>query len=49
MESRNPGGNQRGGPHREAADAMAARWKNPIKGVGWYLQAKKDFKALPEQ
>lgn len=34
--------------HQDAADAMAARWKNPIKGMGWYLQAKKDFKALPE-
>jgi len=33
--------------HREAADAMAGRWKRPIAGMKWYRQAKKDFAALP--
>lgn len=35
--------------HREAADAMAGRWKRPISGMKWYRQAKKDFAALPER
>jgi hypothetical protein len=34
--------------HEPAAKAMAGRWKNPIKGMGWYRQTKKDFAALPE-
>lgn len=34
--------------HEEAAKAMKGRWKNPIAGMGWYRQAKKDFAALPE-
>jgi len=34
--------------HQEAADAMKARWKNPIKGMGWYRNAKKAFADLPE-
>jgi hypothetical protein len=34
--------------HEDAASAMAGRWKNPVKGMGWYRQAKKDFAALPE-
>ena len=34
--------------HKDAADAMKARWKNPIKGMGWYRKTKKDFAALPE-
>lgn len=33
--------------HRPAADAMKGRWRNPIKGLGWYRQAKRDFAALP--
>ena len=32
--------------HKEALIAMQARWKNPIKGMGWYLKTKKDFAAL---
>jgi len=24
---------------------MKGRWKNPIKGMGWYNQVKKDFAA----
>lgn len=34
--------------HESAAAAMKGRWKNPIKGMGWYRQAKKDFAALPQ-
>ena len=34
--------------HQEAAKAMQGRWKNPIAGMGWYIQTKKDFAALPE-
>ena len=34
--------------HEAAREAMKGRWKNPIKGMGWYRQAKKDFAALPE-
>lgn len=33
--------------HQEAADAMKARWRNPIKGMGRYKSPKK-FAALPE-
>jgi hypothetical protein len=28
---------------------MKGRWKNPIAGMGWYRQAKRDFAALPEE
>ena len=34
--------------HEEAAKAMKGRWKNPVKGMSWYRQAKKDFAALPD-
>lgn len=34
--------------HQSALGAMQGRWKNPIKGMGWYRQVKRDFKALPE-
>ena len=34
--------------HADARTQMQARWKNPIKGMGWYLATKKDFAALPE-
>jgi len=34
--------------HEEAAKAMKGRWKNPIAGMGWYRQAKKDFTALAD-
>jgi hypothetical protein len=34
--------------HHQAAKEMKGRWRNPIKGMGWYKQAKKDFAALPE-
>jgi hypothetical protein len=31
-----------------AAKEMKGRWRNPIKGMGWYRQAKRDFAGLPE-
>jgi hypothetical protein len=34
--------------HKPALDAMKGRWKNPIKGMGWYVRTKKAFGALPE-
>lgn len=34
--------------HAEAAAAMKARWRNPIKGMGWYTATKKAFAELPE-
>lgn len=34
--------------HKSALEAMKARWKNPIKGMGWYRNTKKTFAALPE-
>jgi hypothetical protein len=34
--------------HQAAHEAMKGRWKNPIKGMGWYRHTKKDFAALPE-
>lgn len=34
--------------HEQALKDMQGRWKNPIKGMGWYLQTKKDFASLPE-
>lgn len=34
--------------HRSALEMMKSRWKNPIKGMGWYISTKKAFAALPE-
>ena len=34
--------------HEQAAKEMKGRWKNPIKGMGWYKKAKSDFARLPE-
>jgi hypothetical protein len=34
--------------HADAREQMAKRWKNPVRGLGWYRQTKKDFAALPE-
>jgi hypothetical protein len=34
--------------HERASKEMKARWKNPIKGMGWYKKAKSDFAQLPE-
>jgi hypothetical protein len=34
--------------HELASKEMKARWKNPVKGMGWYRKAKKDFAGLPD-
>ena len=34
--------------HKSALKKMKGRWKNPISGMGWYRQIKRDFAALPE-
>jgi hypothetical protein len=34
--------------HEDAAKAMKGRWKNPLKGMGWYKDTKRAFAALPE-
>jgi predicted small metal-binding protein len=34
--------------HQGASKEMKARWKNPIRGMGWYKKTKSDFAALPE-
>jgi predicted secreted protein len=34
--------------HEDALKEMKGRWKNPIKGMGWYRTAKRDFAGLPE-
>ena len=34
--------------HKSALKMMKGRWKNPIKGMGWYMKTKKTFSALPE-
>jgi hypothetical protein len=34
--------------HEPALNDMKGRWKNPVGGMGWYRQAKRDFRALPE-
>jgi len=35
--------------HENALKEMKGRWKNPIKGMGWYKRAKADFAELPEE
>ncbi len=34
--------------HKTALQEMQGRWKNPIKAMGWYMNTKKAFSALPE-
>jgi predicted small metal-binding protein len=34
--------------HAVALSSMKGRWKNPISGMGWYRQVKRDFAALPD-
>jgi predicted small metal-binding protein len=34
--------------HEDALKAMKGRWKNPIKGMGWYKDTKRQFAELPE-
>lgn len=35
--------------HAAALQEMKGRWKNPIKGMGWYRRAKQDFAALSDE
>ncbi|MEZ5373484.1 MAG: DUF1059 domain-containing protein [Microthrixaceae bacterium] len=35
--------------HEPARKAMKGRWRNPIKGMGWYKDTKAAFAALPEE
>jgi hypothetical protein len=32
--------------HETALKEMKGRWKNPVKGMGWYRHAKRDFAGL---
>jgi hypothetical protein len=34
--------------HEPALQEMKGRWKRPVSGLKWYVQAKRDFAALPE-
>jgi predicted small metal-binding protein len=34
--------------HEPAREDMKGRWRNPVKGMGWYRSTKKAFAALPE-
>jgi hypothetical protein len=34
--------------HEDALKEMKGRWRNPIKGMGWYRRAKQAFSDLPE-
>lgn len=34
--------------HEPARNDMKGRWKHPVKGMGWYKDAKRDFAALPD-
>ena len=34
--------------HKSASKMMANRWKNPLKGMGWYIKTQRAFAALPE-
>ncbi len=33
--------------HKSASKAMADRWKNPLKGMGWYIKTQRTFASLP--
>ncbi len=34
--------------HQRALEEMRGRWKNPIKGMGWYRKTKREFAASSE-
>ena len=34
--------------HQAAHNDMKARWKHPLKGMGWYRGTKKAFAELPD-
>ncbi len=35
--------------HQPAAFEMKARWRNPLKGMGWYLSTKRAFAEQPDE
>ena len=34
--------------HESALNDMKKRWRNPVKGMGWYKSVKRDFAALAQ-
>ena len=34
--------------HQGAHHDMKARWRHPLKGIGWYRSTKKAFAELPD-
>ncbi len=34
--------------HRSTHEDMRGRWRNPLKGMGWYRSTKRAFAALPD-
>jgi predicted small metal-binding protein len=34
--------------HEPALNEMKGRWKNPVKGLGWYRDTKRRFAALTD-
>lgn len=34
--------------HEPALKEMKARWRHPVKAMGWYKATKRDFAALPD-
>jgi len=34
--------------HKSALKMMQDRWKNPLKGMGWYIKTQRAFADLPE-
>lgn len=34
--------------HEGARKAMQGRWRNPVRGMGWYMGMRKAFAALPD-
>ena len=34
--------------HQGAHNDMKARWRHPLKGMGWYRSTKKAFAELPD-
>jgi hypothetical protein len=34
--------------HESARTSMQGRWRNPVKAMGWYMNTRKAFAALPE-
>lgn len=34
--------------HEDAHEAMKARWRHPVRAMGWYRATKKAFADMPE-